>query len=77
MSNADKIDNPFSALYIDLLNERVGGKALSCSDEWFAECANLVLDSDPVFKQGHFVPTGQWMDGWESLVRPRASADGD
>ena len=55
-----------AARYIDLLNEKVGGKALACSDEWFAECANLVKDSAPVFKEGHFVATGQWMDGWES-----------
>ena len=58
--------NRFSGNYIDLANEKVGGKALNCSDEWFAECANLVLDAAPVFKQGLFVSTGQWMDGWES-----------
>jgi allantoicase len=52
--------------YTDLLNERVGGRALACSDEWFAECASLVSALDPVFKKGHFVATGQWMDGWES-----------
>ncbi|MEH6591898.1 MAG: allantoicase [Halioglobus sp.] len=66
MSNTENSDNPFAGQTIDLLNERVGGKALECSDEWFAECAGLVKQSDPVFKQGHFVPTGQWMDGWES-----------
>ncbi len=66
MSNTTTLDNPFSDQYIDLLSEKVGGKALSCSDEWFAPCANLVLHSDPIFKEGHFVPTGQWMDGWES-----------
>ncbi len=65
MQNSDT-ENRFSRDYIDLMNEKVGGKALSCSDEWFAECANLVLDAAPVFKQGHFVSTGQWMDGWES-----------
>jgi allantoicase len=59
-------DNPYAGQYIDLLNEKLGGKALSCSDEWFAECANMVLDAAPVFKQGHFVASGQWMDGWES-----------
>jgi allantoicase len=65
MQNSDT-DNQFSRQYIDLVNEKVGGKALSCSDEWFAECSNLVLDAAPVFKAGHFVSTGQWMDGWES-----------
>ncbi|MFK8048963.1 MAG: allantoicase [Halioglobus sp.] len=66
MSSTASSDNPFAGQYTDLLSEKVGGKALSCSDEWFAECANLVLQSDPVFKEGHFVATGQWMDGWES-----------
>ncbi len=58
--------SPYSREYTDLLSERVGGKALACSDEWFAECANLVKHDEPVFKEGHFVSTGQWMDGWES-----------
>ena len=57
---------PYSQKCTDLLSERVGGKALACSDEWFAECANLVKHDDPVFKEGHFVSSGQWMDGWES-----------
>jgi len=56
----------FSKQYTDLLDERVGGKALACSDEWFAPCENLVKYLDPIFREGHFVPTGQWMDGWES-----------
>jgi len=66
MTNEDNIDTRFSAQYIDLLSEQVGGRALECSDEWFAECANLVKPGRGVFKPGHFVPTGQWMDGWES-----------
>jgi allantoicase len=66
MQDTTNNDHPFASRYTDLLNEKVGGKALSCSDEWFAECANLVKDATPVFKEGHFVPTGQWMDGWES-----------
>ncbi|MFT4518979.1 MAG: allantoicase [Halioglobus sp.] len=52
--------------YTDLLDERVGGRALSCSDEWFAPCENLVKHEEPIFREGHFVSTGQWMDGWES-----------
>ena len=66
MQDNTQQQNQFATLYTDLLNERVGGKALACSDEWFAGCANLVLNSAPVFKEGHFVSTGQWMDGWES-----------
>ncbi len=58
--------HPYSGRYTDLLDERVGGRALACSDEWFAECTNLVKHADPIFREGHFVDTGQWMDGWES-----------
>ena len=56
----------FSRRFIDLAGERVGGEALDCSDQWFAECANLVKPAAPIFRQGHFVDTGQWMDGWET-----------
>jgi len=59
-------DDKFSSQYIDLLSERVGGKALYCSDEWFAPASNLVKFGRGVMKPGHFVDTGQWMDGWES-----------
>ena len=59
-------EHPYASRYIDLLDERLGGKALACSDEWFAECAKLGGHADLICKQGHFVPTGQWMDGWES-----------
>lgn len=62
----DLVNNKFSSQYIDLLNEKVGGRALACSDEWFAECSNLVNSDEPIFKEGYFVATGQWMDGWES-----------
>lgn len=59
-------DDRFSSRYIDLLGERVGGRAIACSDQWFAECDNLVKPGRGVFKAGLFVATGQWMDGWES-----------
>ncbi len=62
----EKAKNKFSLQYVDLLNEKVGGRALACSDEWFAACVNLVKADEPVFKEGCFVATGQWMDGWES-----------
>lgn len=52
--------------YLDLLAERVGGRAIACSDQWFASCDNLVKPGRGVFREGHFVSTGQWMDGWES-----------
>ena len=65
--NSEKNHNDkYAANFIDLLSERIGGRALSCSDQWFAECSNLVKPGRGIFKEGHFVDTGQWMDGWES-----------
>lgn len=56
----------FQFRYINLLAERVGGRAIDCSDQWFASCDNLVKPGRGVFKAGEFTDTGQWMDGWES-----------
>lgn len=66
MHTEDDINQKYSNQYVDLLAEQVGGRALSCSDEWFAECCNLVKPGRGVFKEGCFVSSGQWMDGWES-----------
>jgi allantoicase len=56
----------FQFRYINLLAERVGGRAIDCSDQWFASCDNLVKPGRGVFKEGQFTEKGQWMDGWES-----------
>lgn len=66
MNDNDIKTKGFASDYIDLLSEKLGGKALSCSDEWFATCANLVKPGRGVSKPGYFVDTGQWMDGWET-----------
>lgn len=58
--------NDFQFRFIDLLAERAGGRAIDCSDEWFANCDNLVKPGRGVFKPGEFTVKGQWMDGWES-----------
>ena len=62
MTNLNELNREF----VDLLDEQLGGRAIYCSDDWFAGCENLVKKADPIFKEGHFVATGQWMDGWES-----------
>lgn len=51
---------------VDLVSERVGGKAIDCSDDFFASMKNLTRASKPIFIEGKYVPTGKWMDGWES-----------
>lgn len=56
----------FASRYLNLLAERVGARAIDCSDQWFASCDNLVKPGRGVFRAGEFTETGQWMDGWES-----------
>ncbi|HTL11544.1 MAG TPA: allantoicase [Bdellovibrionota bacterium] len=51
---------------LDLASERVGGKALSTSDDFFAEKENLLKASAPVFVFDKYTDRGKWMDGWES-----------
>ncbi len=66
MSEPELYEHDFSRTHTNLLDDRLGACALSCSDDWFAECGNLVKSEVPIFKPRHFVSTGQWMDGWES-----------
>jgi allantoicase len=51
---------------IDLLDERLGGKALFCSDERFASMHNLVKHREPTFSPETFDDQGQVYSGWES-----------
>src|SRR6187455_1941719 len=55
----------FSGL-VDLAAERVGGKALLASDEFFAGAENLLKPGRGVFLPDEFTDRGKWMDGWES-----------
>ncbi|HMO04836.1 MAG TPA: allantoicase [Kiritimatiellia bacterium] len=52
--------------FIDLASEKIGGRALSCSDEFFAEKENLLKDGRGVFIADKFTERGKWMDGWET-----------
>ncbi len=52
--------------YLDLANDNVGGLALECSDDFFAEKENLLKSSIPVFLIDKYTDNGKWMDGWES-----------
>jgi allantoicase len=51
---------------IDLAAERLGGKALACSDDFFAEKENLLKPGRGVFIADKYTDRGKWMDGWES-----------
>jgi allantoicase len=51
---------------IDLASGRVGGEALACSDDFFAEMENLIKPGRGIFIDDKFTDRGKWMDGWES-----------
>ena len=51
---------------IDLASERLGGKALQCSDDFFAEKENLLKPGRGIFIPDKYTDRGKWMDGWES-----------
>lgn len=57
----------------DLALDEVGGAALSCNDEFFAEKENLLKPGPAVWKEHEYTDRGKWMDGWESRrkrIRP-------
>ena len=50
----------------DLASEAVGGAALACNDEFFAEKENLLKPGAAVWKDHLYTDRGKWMDGWET-----------
>lgn len=65
MSSSIETSAAFSGL-VDLASERMGGKALLASDEFFAEKENLLKPGRGIFIPDKFTDRGKWMDGWES-----------
>lgn len=63
------------AQYTDVIGEKLGGKVLKFSDEWFAEAANLIKPKAPIFDANKFVPAGKWYDGWETRRHNTEEAD--
>ena len=59
------MDPSFTKL-TDLAAERLGGKALLCSDDFFAEKENLLKPGRGIFIPDKYTDRGKWMDGWES-----------
>ncbi|PNS15412.1 hypothetical protein CAC42_671 [Sphaceloma murrayae] len=62
----DQISTVFGSDSIDLISKALGSRVVGCSDEWFAEAANLITPTPPVRKPGVFVYAGAWYDGWET-----------
>ncbi|KAK3671795.1 Allantoicase [Recurvomyces mirabilis] len=63
---AEHIDSTFKSDSIDLINKALGSRILACSDEWFAEAANLTTSTPPIRRPGVFTHAGAWYDGWET-----------
>ncbi|HKY60676.1 MAG TPA: allantoicase [Gemmatimonadota bacterium] len=55
--------------YPDLAGERLGGVALSASDEFFAPKENLLREGRARYDPDRYTDRGKWMDGWESRRR--------
>jgi allantoicase len=51
---------------IDLASEDLGGRALDCSDDFFASMQNMLQVAKPVFDPNAYSDRGKEMDGWES-----------
>ena len=56
---------PFTQL-TDLAAERLGGKVLFATDDFFAEKENLIKPGRGIFITDKYTDRGKWMDGWES-----------
>ena len=60
---------------VDLANPRLGAKALTASDDFFAEVARMLNPEPAQFVPGKFDTNGKWMDGWESRRKRVAGHD--
>lgn len=59
-------EQPAFTKLTDLAAERLGGKALLCTDDFFAEKENLLKPGRGIFIIDKYTDRGKWMDGWES-----------
>ena len=62
----NNITAPSFTTLTDLAAEKLGGKTLFCTDDFFAEKENLLKPGRGVFIADKYTDHGKWMDGWES-----------
>lgn len=60
---------------VDLASERIGGKALAASDDFFAGKENLLKPGRGIFIPDKYTGRGKWMDGWESRRKRTSGHD--
>jgi allantoicase len=66
---------PEFAQLTDLAAERLGGKVLFATDDFFAEKENLIKPTRGIFITDKYTDRGKWMDGWESRRKRTAGHD--
>ena len=59
-------ESPSFTQLTDLAAERLGGKVLFATDDFFAEKENLLKPGRGIFIPDKYTDRGKWMDGWES-----------
>src|SRR5258708_16188206 len=62
----ERLQTPAFTKLIDLASEKLGGKALVCSDDFFAPMQNMLKPGRGIFIPDKYTDQGKWMDGWES-----------
>jgi allantoicase len=72
---AQTTEQPWFTSLTDLAAERLGGKALECTDDFFAEKENLIKPGRGIFIPDKYTDRGKWMDGWESRRKRVAGHD--
>ena len=56
----------FARSAVNLADPRLGAKAISATDEFFAAKERMLEPAPAVFIPGKYDENGKWMDGWES-----------
>ncbi|MDB5208904.1 MAG: alc [Flavisolibacter sp.] len=59
-------DAPEFTQLTDLAAERLGGKVVHATDDFFADKENLIKAGRGIFIADKYTDRGKWMDGWES-----------
>ena len=59
-------ESPVFTKLTDLAAERLGGKVVYATDDFFAEKENLIKPGRGIFITDKYTDRGKWMDGWES-----------
>lgn len=75
MIDSDSRPHPFGASLVNLLDPRLGAKALAASDEFFAPKERMLAPEPAIFVPGKYDAHGKWMDGWETRRKRGAGHD--